>query len=293
MKRKPPSRVIKKLCKEVGFACPICGSPFLTWHHFDPPWRVKQHHNPAGMIALCPEHAAHADGGHWTITQLSQLKRPLNLDERITACWPWKPEKAVFLLGNSYYIGERALLGINGRPVLSASRYFPPGCDFSSVMFSANLQDDSGRPILTLENNFISFHAAHLSEVKCPPQARSFEVKSNNGECLNLKHRRLSLQDFIDQVPSNTFNQFDTPESIAPILQSSAIDSEGMIPIIEISGNLKSKDLNMNLSRNRFTILMKCYNNELVNMPGRFYFPHLSSGSLILKNGDREILRFG
>jgi hypothetical protein len=293
MKRKPPSKVIRNLRQEVGFACPVCASPFLTWHHFDPPWRERQHHNPAGMIALCPEHAAHADGGHWTVKQLRQLKRPLNLNERVTAAWPWKPEKAVFMLGNSYYVGERALLGINGRRILGASRYSPPGFNYSTVMLSVSLQDNKGRPVLTLEDNFLSFHSAHLLEVLCPPQARSLEVKSNSGERLKLQHKRLSLQDFIEQVPSSTFNEFDTPETVKPILQLSALDSEGMIPVIEISGDLNSRDVNMKLGRDKFTMLMKSYGNELVNMPGRFYFPHLSSGALIIKHGKREILRFG
>ncbi len=293
MNRKPPSHVIRKLCQEVGFACPVCGSPFLTWHHFDPPWKVRKHHNPLGMLALCPEHAAHADGGHWTIDQQRQLKRPLKLNERVQAAWPWQPEKAVFMLGNSYYVGERALLSINGRCVLGASRYFPPEFDFSTVTLSVSLQDNAGRPVLTLENNILSFYASHLVEVQCPPQARSFEVKSKSGEHLKLEHKRLSLKEFLSQVPSSTFNQYDTPATVAPILQATALDSEGKLPIIEISGDLHSKDIDMKLGPKKSTMLMKSYNNELVNMPGRFYFPYLSSGSLVIKHGEREVLRFG
>jgi hypothetical protein len=53
--RTPPIAVRRKLRQEVGFACPVpdCGSPYLTWHHFDPPWHVTPQHEPAGMIALC------------------------------------------------------------------------------------------------------------------------------------------------------------------------------------------------------------------------------------------------
>ncbi|MDS3861811.1 hypothetical protein RIF25_13460, partial [Thermosynechococcaceae cyanobacterium BACA0444] len=156
MKRQPPSPVIRQLCKEVGFACPVCGSPFLTWHHFDPPWRNKQHHNPEGMIALCPEHAAHADGGHWTINQLRQLKRPANLNDWVTASWPWKPEKAVFMLGNSYYVGERALLSMSGIPILGASRTYLPNYDYSVVSISLQLKEASGRPVVTLKDTAYS-----------------------------------------------------------------------------------------------------------------------------------------
>ncbi|MDS3861095.1 hypothetical protein RIF25_09785, partial [Thermosynechococcaceae cyanobacterium BACA0444] len=141
--------------------------------------------------------------------------------------------------------------------------------------------------------NFLSFHASHLSEVKCPPQARSLEVKSNSREHLKLQHKRVSLEEFIEQVPSDTFNEYDTLETIAHKIQLSSVDSEGLVPVIEICGDLKTKDINLKLNRNSSKMLFKSYNNEQVNMKGRFYFPDLSSGAIILKHGNREILRFG
>jgi len=293
MKRTPPDSVIRALRSEVGFACPVCGSPFLTWHHFDPPWREKHHHNPEGMIALCPEHAAHADGGHWTIVQFRNLKRPLNADVRIVASWPWQPEKAVFMLGNCYYIGERPLLSLGGCSVFEASRYSLPGLNSSAVMFSVNLRNEAGRPVLSLNDNFLSFRAHDLSDVQCPPQARIFEVKDKTGIFLKLQHKRLSLDSFLKKVPKTTYNTVDTIEYVSKMIQVSAVDSEGMIPLIEISGDLKSKYINMQLSRDKFTFQIKSYSKEMVNVPGRFYLPHLSSGALIIKNGQRELVRFG
>jgi hypothetical protein len=53
------------LAEEVGFGCPVegCGSPYLSWHHFDPPWSERQQHEPQGMIALCRTHHDMADVG--------------------------------------------------------------------------------------------------------------------------------------------------------------------------------------------------------------------------------------
>jgi hypothetical protein len=74
--RNPPKKVRELLRKEVNFGCPVmgCGNPHLTYHHFAPTWKVKEHHNPDGMIALCTRHAALADGGRWKNHQLLQMK---------------------------------------------------------------------------------------------------------------------------------------------------------------------------------------------------------------------------
>jgi len=45
--------------------------------HFDPPWREREHHDPAGMIALCLQHHKEADAGTFTEAQLKQLKKLL------------------------------------------------------------------------------------------------------------------------------------------------------------------------------------------------------------------------
>ena len=53
MSDKGKSAAIRTLRREVGFGCPVCRSPFLTWHHFDPPYHVEEHWRHEGMIALC------------------------------------------------------------------------------------------------------------------------------------------------------------------------------------------------------------------------------------------------
>jgi hypothetical protein len=77
MNRDPDESVKKILRQEVHFGCPIenCGSPYLSFHHFDPPWRLRQHHEPGGMIALCLEHHIRADRNAYSIQQLKEMKR--------------------------------------------------------------------------------------------------------------------------------------------------------------------------------------------------------------------------
>jgi len=78
MDRTPPVEVRRALRREVGFGCPVsgCANPYLEYHHFDPPWRTHEHHDPLGMIALCAEHHKKADAGAFTLSQLRALKQP-------------------------------------------------------------------------------------------------------------------------------------------------------------------------------------------------------------------------
>lgn len=104
MDRKPPSNVRKILRKEVNFGCPVpgCGSPFLTWHHFDPPWSTLNHHNPDGMIALCTKCHPMADAGTFSIDKLRLFKSKPNTKEFITAKFEWMPENCIIRLGGCY-----------------------------------------------------------------------------------------------------------------------------------------------------------------------------------------------
>ena len=71
--------------------CPVdgCCSPYLTYHHFDPPWAEQRQHKVGGMIALCLQHHKEADGGAFTTEQLRRLKMSKSGKNRIdeVLCW--------------------------------------------------------------------------------------------------------------------------------------------------------------------------------------------------------------
>src|SRR5688572_23167474 len=82
-----PREVTRQLRREVGYGCPECRKPLLTFHHFDPTWRGVEElcasegrsptaadHKVTGMIALCQIHHDYADGGGYTRAHLHELK---------------------------------------------------------------------------------------------------------------------------------------------------------------------------------------------------------------------------
>ena len=93
------------------FGCPIedCGSPYLSYHHFDPPWHIENHHRPEGMIALCLEHHKQADYGAFTDDQLKELKKNpfLSSSDSVNGQINWKRENLIFLIGGNVFIGAQ------------------------------------------------------------------------------------------------------------------------------------------------------------------------------------------
>src|ERR1044071_4697508 len=128
LSRDPGAEIKRLLRQEVNYGCPVrypdgngCGSPILTFHHFDPPWEGNHVHNPGGMIALCPEHHHQADGGLWTKDQLQDFKRNPFVDDALRVRWPWAPETLVMKVGPSLVIGSGSPIRLDGRPVMKFS----------------------------------------------------------------------------------------------------------------------------------------------------------------------------
>ncbi|WP_133202535.1 MULTISPECIES: hypothetical protein [Arthrobacter] len=103
--------VLNILREEVGYHCPadkdgdICGSPYLTWHHFDPPWRVEKHHRPEGMIALCREHADKADNRSYTDDQLRTLKKEgKGRGKSVSGRFDWMRQEMIAVVGGNAFL---------------------------------------------------------------------------------------------------------------------------------------------------------------------------------------------
>jgi hypothetical protein len=167
MNRSIPDAVKKALRKEVNYGCPIpnCGSPLLTWHHFDPPWHIHNHHNPEGMIALCTKHHPMADAGTFSIEQLHTFKKSPNTLESIKSKFEWYPEKSLIRLGGCYAydwcrisIGKVTVLEIvRGELELTTIRLF--------------LEDESNRLLAKMEDNFFIAYPENLHDISISASA--------------------------------------------------------------------------------------------------------------------------
>lgn len=167
-----------QLRQEVGFRCPVagCGNPYLTWHHFDPPWRVEKHHRPEGMIALCLEHASKADNGAFTDDQLRRLKSQPLTEVPAEGSFDWLRQDILARVGGNYYYQQAVLIQIGNTPVVWFERD-----QQGNMLLNFRMPTISGSERVSITNNFWSVPSA-VNELVCPPMGRLIEVKYSNGD---------------------------------------------------------------------------------------------------------------
>jgi hypothetical protein len=183
--RTPPISVIRQLRYEVGFRCPLdgCGNPYLTWHHFDPPWRIEHHHRPDGMIALCREHADKADNGAFTDDQLRVLKREGRDRARtIAGRFDWMRRELLAVVGGNFYLKTDVILQLGDRPCIWFTRNEDGELNLNFWMPSSS---GLARAQI-LENTW--FVPPHAANVDCPPNGRRLHVHYADGDELSVEY---------------------------------------------------------------------------------------------------------
>ncbi len=177
--RRPFAIVRQKLRSEVGFCCPVdgCGSPYLTWHHFDPPWRKEKHHRPEGMIALCREHADKADNGAFTDDQLRELKRigaarALTVRGRLD----WLRRDLLAVVGGNFYYEQEIIFQVGSVPCIWFERD-----EDGYLLLNVRMPTISGRPRARIEGNFWTV-VPDVADVICPPGGRLVQIHYDNGD---------------------------------------------------------------------------------------------------------------
>ena len=184
MDRKPPVGVRRELRKEVGFGCPYpgCGSPYLEWHHFDPPWRERQHHDPAGMIALCTEHHRKADGGAFTKDQLREFKdRGVARAEEVKGKFDWLRRDLLAVVGDNLFYNTPIIFNLNNHPVIWFKRD-----EDGYMLLNVRMLSMLPEPRAQIEDNFW-IQSGDPEDLESPPSAKLLSVKYPNGDSVRVR----------------------------------------------------------------------------------------------------------
>jgi hypothetical protein len=240
--RTPPNSVLEQLRREVNFGCPVegCGIPYLSWHHFDPPWRERHHHDPEGMIALCLRHAAQADADRWTGDQCIELKRnPFVKKQSISEFYGYLRARTVFQIGNLAY-DVPVILQIRNTPVIFFTKD-----DRGYDRLNLFIVDTRGNPLLLMKDNFWTVFQANLYDLRCSARGRELEVKSKDGTTnLLLRFDEVANTDLRNQYLSNPF--------IDNFL--ARMGNPGVIPVWTVTGTMTWGSIRFDITTSRVAI---------------------------------------
>jgi len=187
-----PDDVRKELRAEVGYGCPICRSPFLTWHHFDPPYSIRPHHEPEGMIALCREHHDEADNDNWPPDELRKLKKTRRLAEDVKGSFPsWEHENMLVRLGGNYTGGSEVLVAIGGQNLVRLRRNAA-----GLLALSFDLWDMNGTPLLKVADNALELHPRGVHDFVVTAKKREVKLWLRERDIgLDLVFERITVEE--------------------------------------------------------------------------------------------------
>jgi hypothetical protein len=182
MNRTPPADVRRALRREAGFGCPVpdCGNPYLEWHHFDPPWHLREHHDPAGMIALCVEHHAKANIGSFTTDQLRAFKQRGQTQE-VIGRFDWMRQDLLAVVGGNFYHETLIAVEFRGSPVVWFTRETN-----GYLLLSLRMLTASGEERAQIDENFW-IKRGEPSDLLCPPSGRTLGIVYQNGDRLGIE----------------------------------------------------------------------------------------------------------
>lgn len=210
MNRTPPLEVRKKLRNEVGFGCPIpdCNNPYLEWHHFAPPWNILQHHNPEGMIALCPEHHKKADAGAYTKDQLQKFKNDaVNHNKEIRGKFDWLRNDLLVIVGGNFYYKTLTIFEYKNKPIIWFNKD-----EEGYLLLNLYMLTTSGEERTIIQDNFW-IKKGQPSDLESPPSGKLLKIKYPNEDFFKVEFFQLnSLQE--------TQRRFSTALSLEPEIES-------------------------------------------------------------------------
>jgi len=279
--RDPGDQIKAMLRREVNFGCPVrhvdgtgCGSPILTFHHFDPPWATCFAHHPEGMIALCPSHHLQADAGLLTNAHLRDFKRHPFIDDRLKVRWPWQTETMLIKVGRSIVLGGGSALRFDGVPVIKFARAEIPGFGVHTALLSSHVRDQQRRTWLNVEDGWLDLRLEHTVDAQFSAQTKTFLAKHADDTFMSLRFRRPSVGAFLKWLPSFWSDAPSLASVVRSIENAGAVDSDGHVPVVEFEGRFTTDKVSIRVRQHEMT-----FESLVPGMRGEFPFKsHLVDG---------------
>jgi hypothetical protein len=170
-----PKEKRRYLRAEVNFGCPVpgCGNPYLTYHHFDPPYADGRVHNLDGMVALCLGHHKQADAGTWADDRLRAMKQaPFLAGDQVRGRLEWLSRDLFIYAGKNLVRNPGILLRVGGEQVIWTGRNAS-----GELCLNIHVRGDDGADVLRLEDNDWTV-TGPIADLRASASANSIRVQA-------------------------------------------------------------------------------------------------------------------
>ncbi len=159
-----------------------CGSPYLTYHHFDPPWRMEHHHDPARMIALCWTHHGVADA--LTVDECREIKETaLSRAGDVAGRFRWMRRDVLAIVGGNYYYETPQMVVYQGRRLIWFNRD-----DQHRMLLNIVTPDINWSPRASLvDNDWVV--RGDPTDVESPPSGNKLRIEYPDGDRLFIRFK--------------------------------------------------------------------------------------------------------
>ncbi|WP_379159404.1 HNH endonuclease signature motif containing protein [Paenibacillus sp. sgz5001063] len=271
--RIPPTEIRRELRKEIDFGCPIqgCGSPFLEYHHFNPPWHEGHTHNLEGMIALCPSHHIMADRGTWTIKELELLKKQKanNKVNPVRGKLYWNLINSVVMAGSNFLIvQDRLSLRVLENEIFGLSEN-----ENGQMTLNALLRDQSGEIIIHIIDNDIIVAPDKINDFVCNASGNKIRIESRKSQ--------IYLEFSIKREKINKM-----PQDLVNLISSAQVE----IPLISLKAKVISNLFDISIQNNQIVLDFRKLGYDKTSLSNRIIGP---SGSINITVNNHEFVHLG
>jgi hypothetical protein len=144
-----PADVARRLRRESGYGCAICGCAVYQYHHIIP-WAVEAHYRPEDMMLLCPNaHDAATKGALSEHRQRQHKRHPHNVEKGYASgALMINQSFAAIRSGGVLLVGDTAEIAIDGRQLLRLAVD-----EDGELLFSAAIENQKGEVIAVVDRN--------------------------------------------------------------------------------------------------------------------------------------------
>lgn len=154
LKRTIPEPVKRKIRKNAGFGCVICGNAICEYEHVDPEWAEAKSHNPNKMTLLCSQCHSKKTRGIYSVQKVKEaMNSPYCKKAGFSSdALDFGMSEPIIQLGKTHFHNPLSLIMINNESVFSI---LPPDPKIKDSPYNLNalFKDNESNELVEIKDN--------------------------------------------------------------------------------------------------------------------------------------------